>query len=400
MEKEYLKIIHDQCTLCKDCITSCPSQALEVIEEKIVLKEQLCSYCMLCIDTCSVNAIERAVEKKDNPDLASYKNIWIFIEHHNGQVEDVVFELLQKGKELARELKSELCGVLLGNKTKQLQEELLTWGFNKIYTVDKPELEVFNDQIYARVMADLIKTHKPAIVLCGATTLGRSFISRTAVLGKTGLTADCTELKIDSESGNLIQIRPAFGGNIMAEIITPHTRPQIATVRPHVFTRSSKAAKAMGEVIYNEVKEQSLQSEVELLDFIPEKSQTASIADARIVIAGGKGMQSPENFLLLEELAKVLKAGIGASRSVVDLDWISYSHQIGQTGTTISPKIYIACGISGQIQHLVGMSSAETIIAVNTDKNAPIFDIASYGIVGDALKILPQLTEEFKKILS
>ena len=250
------------------------------------------------------------------------------------------------------------------------------------------------------MLTELIGRHKPCIVLCGATTIGRSMISRVAVPLRAGLTADCTGLAIDPETRNLLQTRPAFGGNIMATIIDPNVRPQMATVRHKVMKEAESDPGRQGKVIAEEIAEALLQSRATRLRFVPEKESTVNIAEADIIVSGGRGLQKPENFEVLRQFAEVIGGAVGASRAAVDSNWIAYSHQVGQTGKTVCPKLYFACGISGQIQHLVGMSSAEVIVAINRDPEAPIFKLATYGIVGDALKILPALTEQFRKILA
>jgi electron transfer flavoprotein alpha subunit len=248
-------------------------------------------------------------------------------------------------------------------------------------------------------MIELINEHKPSILLCGATTVGRSLVSRVAVSVHAGLTADCTALAIDPDSRNLLQTRPAFGGNIMATIETPAHCPQMATVRHKVMQEAEPDSSLVGEVIIKEIAEAVLKSRTKRLRFVKEEEATVNIAEANILVSGGRGLQKQENFDVIRDFAKVLGAGIGASRAAVDSNWIPYSHQVGQTGKTVCPKLYFACGISGQIQHLAGMSSADVIVAINKDPDAPIFDVATYGIVGDVMEILPLLTREFGKIL-
>jgi electron transfer flavoprotein alpha subunit len=245
----------------------------------------------------------------------------------------------------------------------------------------------------------LIEKYKPEIFLCGATVIGRSLISRVAVRVHTGLTADCTSLDIEPEKHILLQTRPAFGGNIMATIITPNYRPQMSTVRHKVMKEAEPNLQHKGKIIRETFPADVLASRTKLLDIVEEISATVNLAEADIIVSGGRGMRDPKNFALLEELAKVLNAAIGSSRAAVDAGWMPYSHQVGQTGRTVCPKIYFACGISGQIQHLVGMQSSKIIVAINNDPHAPIFQVATYGIVGDVLEIVPLLTKKFKEIL-
>jgi electron transfer flavoprotein alpha subunit len=249
------------------------------------------------------------------------------------------------------------------------------------------------------VLIEMVKQHKPCILLCGATTVGRSLIARVAVSVDAGLTADCTGLAIDPETRNLLQTRPAFGGNIMATIVTPNHRPQMATVRHKVMKEAEINPDREGKTIIQEVAQAVLQSRARRVKYVPEGEAAVNIAEANIIVSGGRGLNKPENFAVIRELATVLGAGVGASRAAVDADWIPYSHQVGQTGKTVCPKIYFACGISGQIQHLAGMSSADIIVAINKDPDAPIFSVATYGIVGDVLTVVPLLTAAFRKLL-
>ena len=265
--------------------------------------------------------------------------------------------------------------------------------------MDRPELAHFQDESYANVLIDLVKRHKPNVFLCGASTIGRSLVSRVAVRVNAGLTADCTALAIDPKTKNLLQTRPAFGGNIMATIETPNARPQMATVRHKVMKEAEANPARKGEVSMQTIEEVLLQSRAKRLKFVPEVETTMNIAEANIIVSGGRGLQTSENFALLRELADVIGGGVGASRAAVDSNWIPYSHQVGQTGKTVCPKIYIAVGISGQIQHLAGMQSSDIIVAINKDPDAPIFKVATYGIVGDLFAIVPQLTQQFKKVL-
>jgi len=265
--------------------------------------------------------------------------------------------------------------------------------------VDSPKLRNYQDDPYSKVLTALVRKHKPEIVLCGATTIGRSLISRVAVSVEAGLTADCTGLDIDPEEKILLQTRPAFGGNIMATIITPNNRPQMATVRHKVMKEAEPAGRRKGEIVKEEFPEELYSSRSNLIDIVEEIEETVNLAEADIIVSGGRGVGSPENFDIIKELALTLKGAVGASRSAVDAGWMPYSHQVGQTGKTVCPKIYIACGISGQIQHLIGMKSSDIIVAINKDQDAPIFSVATYGIVADLFKVVPSLTTHFKNIL-
>ena len=283
---------------------------------------------------------------------------------------------------------------------KEQAQELIHRGADNVYIVDAPELKHFLDEPYTKVLVNLIRKYRPEIFLCGATFIGRSLISRVAVKLHTGLTADCTELDIDDAEKYLLQTRPAFGGNIMATILSKNYRPQMATVRHKVMKESECDTSRKGKIIEETATPALLRSRTKLLDIVEEISSTVNLAEADIIVSGGRGMKGPENFSILNELAEALGGAVGSSRAAVDSDWIAYSHQVGQTGKTVCPDIYIACGISGQIQHLVGMQSAKTIIAVNQDPGAPIFTVADYGIVGDLFEVIPLLTKKFKEALS
>ncbi|UCB57477.1 MAG: electron transfer flavoprotein subunit alpha [Candidatus Omnitrophota bacterium] len=400
-----IRVLKDKCTGCKLCVKACPFSAIRMEGKLAVIDYNLCTLCRACLDACKFGAIE--LKKEDviashrlSPDeIKQYKDVWVFAEQKDGVLQNVVFELLGEGRKLADKLGSRLCAVYLDEKLNNQAQELIWRGADLVYAVESPKLKNYLCEPYGKVLAELIQKHKPEIVLCGATTLGRSLIPRVAAAIDTGLTADCTGLEIEDERRLLLQTRPAFGGNIMATIICPHHRPQMATVRHKVMQEAPVNKEHKGEVVKTIVSEDKLISRTKLIDYIRESEPTVNIAEANIIVSGGRGMQGPEHFKMLQELALVLGGAVGASRAAVDSEWISYSHQVGQTGKTVCPKIYIACGISGQIQHLAGMQSSEIIIAINKDPQAPIFDIATYGIVGDLFEVIPALTAKFKQIL-
>jgi electron transfer flavoprotein alpha subunit len=396
-----IKIITEKCVRCGLCVKVCPFGAMTQKERKEipVIDLMKCTLCGACVEACKFDSIWMKEKAAATHDLSAYKDVWVFAEQHDGIIQSITFELLGEGRKLADALGMNLCAVLLGHNIGAKTAELVSRGADKVYLADRPELAHFQDESYAAVLVDMVQRHKPSIFLCGASTIGRSLVSRVAVKVKAGLTADCTALAIDPKTGNLLQTRPAFGGNIMATIETPNARPQMATVRHKVMKEAETDPHRKGQVTMENISEVLLKTKAHRLKFVPEVETTMNIAEANIIISGGRGLQAPENFSLLRDLAETLGAGVGASRAAVDSNWIPYSHQVGQTGKTVCPKIYIAVGISGQIQHLAGMQSSDIIIAINKDPDAPIFKVATYGIVGDLFTIVPQLTSEFRKVL-
>lgn len=399
MAEEPIEVIVEKCVGCGLCIKACPFGAVALSEKLAVIDLTKCTLCGACVQTCRFDAIEMRVNTAEQRDLGLFRDVWVFAEHHEGKINTVTYELLGKGRQLADALGMDLCAVLLGKDIKDRTGELISRGADKVYVVDRPELEHFQDEIYAAVLIRVVNKYKPNVFLCGATTVGRSLASRVAVKVHTGLTADCTGLDINPDTKNLVQTRPAFGGNIMAAIITPNHRPQMATVRHKVMKEAEADTNRKGRIFVEKIAEELLQSRARRIRFEKDVSTTVNIAEADIIVSGGRGLQKPENFAVIRELADVLGAAVGASRAAVDAGWIPYSHQVGQTGKTVCPKLYFACGISGQIQHLAGMSAADIIVAINKDPDAPIFKAATYGIVGDVLKIVPLLSAELRKIL-
>lgn len=305
-------------------------------------------------------------------------------------------ELISEAKLLANDLSCEVWAVLIGNDIKKHADECISYGADKIYVIQGENFEEYTNDAYTEAFTKLINETKPEIVLMGATAVGRSLAARIAVRIQTGLTADCTHLGIDLKKKILLQTRPAFGGNIMATITCEHYRPQMATVRPKVMKLGDPDTTRKGEIIDYQVDiKQDIRTKI--LEVVRSGEETVNLADAEIIVSGGRGLKKAENFKMLYELADLLNGAVGASRAVVDAEWIESFHQVGQTGKTVQPKIYIAVGISGAIQHLAGMSSSDIIIAINSDETAPIFNVATYGMVGDALEVVPALIKEIKK---
>ena len=389
-----IKIDAEKCTRCAVCVSACPFGALEIKDDKIMVGEA-CNLCGACRKECPAEAI-LIEEARAQAAAEEYRGVWVFAEQREGRLKSVAFELLAKGRELADSLQTELSAICCGYSV-QAVEQLIAAGADKVYLAEAPELAANPEDLLTRQLASLVQQYRPEIVLAGATPLGRSFIPRVAAAVKCGLTADCTGLEIDIEKRQLIQTRPTFGGNIMATIICPSSRPQMSTVRPRVFKKGQMDPGRKGQIIRLDLAGQSLTSRTKLLSFIEDLTEKVKLDEADIIVSGGRGLGKPENFELIEELAKALGAAVGSSRPPVDEGWIPYSHQVGQTGKTVSPKLYIACGISGAVQHLAGMQTADTIVAINSDPSAPIFEIATYGIVADLFKVVPLLIKELGK---
>jgi electron transfer flavoprotein alpha subunit len=394
-----IEIITEKCVGCRLCVRACPFGAISVENKLAIIDLDKCTLCGACVDTCKFDAIFLRKEETSIKDISSYKGVWVVAEQNKGTIQTVTYELLGKGRELADKLGVELCAVLLGDSIEQKSAELFHRGAEKVYLVDSPKLKHYQSEPYSKVLIELINEYKPEVVLCGATSTGRSLIARVAVKIDAGLTADCTGLDMDEERRLLLQTRPAFGGNIMATIICPNHRPQMSTVRHKVMKEAVVDTSRKGEIIKKSYSDKILSSRTKILDVVEEEGCQVNLSEADIIVSGGRGLGKPENFSLLHELADAIGGAVGASRAAVDADWIAYSHQVGQTGKTVCPKIYIACGISGQIQHLAGMSSSDIIIAINKDPDAPIFKVANYGIIGDLFEIIPALTKKLKAIL-
>lgn len=330
--------------------------------------------------------------------IEEYKGIFVFVEQVEGVVSNVTYELIGKGRELAENLGTEVTAVLMGFGVEGLALRLAQYGADRVILVDDPALETYMTETYAHALTTVLKSCRPEIMLYGATAIGRDLAPRVSARIHTGLTADCTGLEIQEETNHLMMTRPAFGGNIMATILCPEHRPQMATVRPGVMKRLNPMMDASCPVETLRVEHLSEHKNVEILDVLRRVSEKIDIMDADVLVSGGRGMGCPENFRLLEELAEALGGAVSASRAAVDAGWREKDCQVGQTGKTVRPGLYIACGISGAIQHLAGMEESDLIIAINKDETAPIFETADYGVVGDVCKILPLFTEAVKHL--
>ena len=389
-----INIDFKKCTGCGSCVPVCPFGLLDIVDDKVQLKEG-CNLCGACRDACSYDAItiEAAPETAEVTDGS--RGVWVFAEQRRGKLKNVAFELLSRGRELADTLKTELCAVCLGHDIVDI-DQLTAYGADKVYLMDSPDLADNQEDHLTYKLVEMIREYRPEIVVAGATSLGRAFIPRVAAILNTGLTADCTGLDIDTEKGLLLQTRPTFGGNIMATIICPTKRPQMSTARPRVFKKNEPDSSRKGQIIKVNFKRESVTARTKLINLIDDITETVKLEDADIIVSGGRGLGKAENFQLLAELAEVLGAALGSSRAAVDEGWIPYSHQVGQTGKTVCPRLYIACGISGAIQHLAGMQTSDCIVAINDNPDAPIFEVATYGIVGDLFQVVPRMIEKLK----
>jgi len=393
-----IEVNKSKCVGCKLCIKACPYQAIDFVEKKAIINLEKCTLCGVCLEVCEFDAI---VMNKDSllgmrQDTSLYSGICLFAEHHKGNLSSVVLEIVGLATKLKRTLNKNISAILIGNNLDNLSEVLLSYGVDEIWMVDSPKIGDFNEDVHCELVSKILEEKKPEIFLGGGTVIGRSLLPRVSAKLRTGLTADCTEITFDSKTNLLRQTRPAFGGNIMATIICEHRRPQMATIRHKVMDEAKIINKKHDGKVIKFDHLQIPKSKIEVLEYFEEKDNTANLADADIIVSGGRGLNDPDNFKLISEFAKYLGAAVGASRSAVDAGWISYSHQVGLTGRTVKPKIYIACGISGAIQHLVGMKSSDVIVAINNDPNAPIFDFSHFGLIGDLFEIIPELLEQIK----
>ncbi|MBI5228833.1 electron transfer flavoprotein subunit alpha [Candidatus Micrarchaeota archaeon] len=384
-----IEIKKEECVSCGLCAKACPFGSIDLAKGYPELRE--CRQCGACVEACPRKAIVIELKKTT---LTEHRGVLVFAEQRDGKLVEVVYELLGKGRELAGKLDEPLYCVLLGRDVERHAKELVGYGADKAFVFEHPLLEERLEEPYSKIITALINEIKPSVFLVGATDFGRSLAPRIAARLGTGLTADCTFLDIDSEKKLLVQTRPAFGGNIMATIICPNGRPQMATVRYKVMKKAVYDPARKGEVIKRVAPNELLESRVRILKET-RRDQKEDVVSAEVIVAGGKGL-GKEGFRLLKEFAKEIGAMVGASRPAVEEGWAQYEQQVGLSGKTVSPKIYLAFGISGAVQHVSGMESSEVIIAVNKDPKAPIFDIADFGIVGDANEILTELIKQVK----
>jgi electron transfer flavoprotein alpha subunit len=411
-------LIPGKCIACgARCQTDCPEDAIEMNEKgEPIINITKCIGCRRCVKICPAQALEMYFTLEEQKILAAmaekvpqevaavetgikeYRGVWIFVEHTEGKPATVSWELLGEGAKLAKTLGVELCSLIIGDQVEHLCQESFAYGASKVYLIDAPVFHHYRTETHFRAICYLVEKYKPEILLMGATGLGRDLAGAVATKLKTGLTADCTGLDID-DKGFLLQTRPAFGGNIMATILTEKTRPQMSTVRPHVMALAKKDPTRTGAIIRESMKIKEEELATRVIEVIEDATgDQLDLAGAEIIVSGGRGMCGSENFTILQQLADELGGAVGCSRAAVEAGWMPPERQVGQTGKTVRPKIYIACGISGAIQHLVGMQSSDVIIAINQDKKAPIFEVATYGIVGDVFQVVPAIISNIREL--
>jgi electron transfer flavoprotein alpha subunit/NAD-dependent dihydropyrimidine dehydrogenase PreA subunit len=394
-----VRLIPENCTGCKLCLRACPYGAIDMVEGKAQFNDN-CTQCGACASSCKFDAILLEAAFTRDVDVAQYRGVWVLAEHLHGDLRRGTYELLGEGRRLADKLGVDLAAVLLGNDVTDLTQRLLTHGADKVYLAQDPVLSHYRTGPYTDVLAGMINQHKPEIVLISATPQGRDLAPRVAARLSAGLTADCTGLDIDDNDRLLVQTRPAFGGNLMATIVCREARPQMATVRPGVMKALPRDESRTGDVIEVPVHLDERSVLAKIVEITQQETDgQVNLQDAEIIVSGGRGLGKPENFALIRELAEALGGAVGASRAAVDAGWIPAYHQVGQTGRTVQPKLYIACGISGAVQHMAGMASSDVIIAINKDPSAPIFNAATYGIIGNLFEILPPLTKKLREVL-
>lgn len=389
-----LVIKQTRCDLCGECITLCPFNAITQQGDKIEIGPG-CKLCKLCLKNCPWQAIGLTDGKRPTIDKNQWRGILVYAEHHGGNLHPVTLELIGKAKELAEVVGHPVYALLIGDRIGELAKKLLQYPVDKVFTYDAKELRHFRVDVYTNLFADCLQEVKPSIVLVGATSIGRSLAPRVAARFRTGLTADCTTLEI-RENTDLVQIRPAFGGNIMAQIITPYTRPQFATVRYKVMPPARPVKEPWGTVVNRTVRPEFLQSAITVRE-VASREEAPGISEAEVLVVAGRGVREQKDLSLLEELAALLGGQLATTRPLVEMGWARYTQQIGLSGRTVKPKLIITCGVSGAVQFSAGMNTSECIVAINKDRNAPIFQLAHYGVVGDLYAIVPLLIAQIKK---
>ena len=389
-----LLIDRDLCIGCGKCVDICPFFALR-LENGIAVVNDACTACGACLDSCPVDALTLPTLNAAPSAVDEYRGVWVWVEQFQGVAASISWEMLGQGRLLADQLAVPLSACVFGQNITSLAHQATSYGADIVYMADDPALAMFRTEPYARILQDLVRQHKPEILLLGASSRGRDLAGSVATAIYTGLTADCTGLEIDPETSLLRQVRPAFGGNIMATIVTPNHRPQMATVRHRVFEPPQADSSRTGQVINVPVHLDASHFASHIVEFIPQSADMI-LTEARTIVSGGKGLGNAKGFEMLHDLADLLGGSVGASRGAVDEGWIPYPHQVGQTGRTVRPDLYIACGISGAIQHRAGMGTSRVIVAINKDPEAPIMRFADYAIVGDVYEVVPELIAQLR----
>ena len=384
----------DLCDGCKRCLKACPYDAVELKNGKAEILKR-CTTCGACLEVCKKEALRTDAQPRSIPDFSDHKGVWVFAEQRQGRLTDVSLELLGKAQALAQTLDEEVTAVLLGNQVKGLAETLIQHGAGTVLVAEHEALKDYRTLPYTQVLAEAVQARKPNIFQMGASHIGRELAPRVSRRIEAGLTADCTELTIATEENLLLQTRPAFGGNVMATIANRYSRPQMATVRPGVMERNP-GSHLEGNVIQLEVNLSENGAGTRILDVVKEKKKGVDISQAKVIVAGGRGVSDAKGFDLLSELAEIMEGEVAGTRVTVEEGWIPAERQVGQTGRTVRPEIYIACGVSGAIQHRAGMVNSKYIIAINKDPRAPIFQVANWGIVGDLHEVIPEMIHLLK----
>ena len=384
----------DLCSGCKRCLKACPYGAVEMKEGKALILER-CTSCGACLQVCKEKAVQTDVEPRTVPDFSDRKGIWVFAEQRGGQLHQVSLELMGKARELGTFLGQEISALLLGENVAGLSEILIEHGADQVFLAEHSALKDYRTTAYTKVIEELVKEYRPNILLMGATHIGRDLAPRVSRRVGVGLTADCTELSIDPQEQILLQTRPAFGGNVMATIANRYSRPQMATVRPGVMEAVAKRGK--GNIVSHSVSLDEGQIGTRILELVKEKKKKVNLTAAKVIVAGGRGAGDAGGFRVLEELAAMFGGEVAGTRVAVEEGWIPPERQVGQTGQSVRPELYVACGISGAIQHRAGMMNSRYIVAVNKDARAPIFQVADWGLVGDLHELVPEMIEQLKR---
>ena len=383
------------CNGCKRCVKACPYEGVEIRDGKAYILER-CTSCGACLETCKQMAMQTDAKPRVIPDFSDWEGVWVFAEQRGGELNTVSLELLGKAQELAGTLNQKVSVLLLGSKVAKLANTLIAYGADHVYLAEHANLKDYRTVAYTNVIEELAAKYKPNILLMGATHIGRDLAPRVSRRVGVGLTADCTELSIDPEEGILLQTRPAFGGNVMATIANRYSRPQMATVRPGVM-EALKKPENKGNVIRHKVSLTQKEIGTKVLDIVREAKKAVNLSEAKLIVAGGRGVGDAKGFKVLHKLAGRVGGEVAGTRVAVEEGWIPADRQIGQTGQSVKPELYIACGISGAIQHRAGMMNSRYIIAINKDPRAPIFQVADWGIVGDLHKLVPEMIKQLKR---